>query len=205
METGNKRRVLGRVTRPIGLVILVIVATGLTGCPSAAPPSTTGFAETEFVPVAADTTVEAPLGAGAQSLADSTWAIHKAEDDSLLFRIVFGPEGQVERLFDSFVLAQPWLGSEVIADAQARPTVFAGGSYLFGAYTAELGDNVGVLGVIHGVLLGTHLGTAKVSFSGAMDDDRIDGRIVRKIEVFADTPFQAPGDAEFDAYALREQ
>ena len=205
METRKNRRVLVRVIRPIELAAFAIIVTGLVGCPSAAPPSSIRFSETEIVPIAGGTGLEAALGAGAPSLADSTWSIHKASDDTLLFRMVFGSDGEVERLFDSFVFASEWLGSDVITDAKSHPTAFAGGTYLCGAYAAEDGENVGVLGILHGVFLGAHLGTATLSFSGAIDGDRIDGVMVRTVKTFAETPFSAPGDAEFDAYALRER
>lgn len=109
------------------------------------------------------------------------------------------------RLFDSFVFGDSWLGSEIIADTESHPTAFAGGTYLSGAYAAEEGQNVGVLGVLHGLLAGVHLGTATLGFSGPIEGDRIDGTMVRTVEVFADTPFEAPGNAEFDAYAIRER
>lgn len=189
--------------RSIELFALAIVISAVVGCPLLRSPSTPGFAATEPVTVAPGKTVEVALGAGAPSLADSTWSIHRADDDTLLFRIEFGPQGQVVRLFDSFVFGDPWLGSEIIADTDSHPTAFAGGSYLSGAYAAETDDGVGVLGVLHGRLLGAHVGTATLEFSGAIDGDRIDGTMVRTVEVFAETPFPAPSNAEFAAYALR--
>ena len=206
MMTNIDRRVNSqRVFRRIASMACAIGLVGLIGCAFVGLPNSAVLSETEFVTVAVSTSVETPLGAGASALADSTWAIYKSSDDSLLFRIGFGSNGEVERLFDSFVFAQPWLGSEIIPDAQAHPTVFVGGSYISGAYAAEAGDTVGVLGVIHGLLLGTHLGTATLSFSGAIDNERIDGTMARTVTIFSSTPFPAPGDARFDAYALRER
>lgn len=206
METNLSRRVHARrISRTTVTVGLTIAVAGLAGCPFAGLPDSTALSDTEPVPVAEGRTVEAALGAGAPSLANSTWAIHKASDDTLVFRIALGPEGQVERLFDSFVLGNPWLGTEIIPDGQPHPTAFEGGSYISGAYAAEEDGRAGILGVIHGLLLGVHVGTATLSFSGAVDGDRIDGPMVRTVTTFADTPFPAPGDAQFDAYALRER
>ena len=200
----NQRACRRRLTRIAAMVACALTLPALTGCPLLGLPGSTAFSTAEFVPVAAGTTVEATLGAGASRLADSTWALYRASDDTLLFRIEFGSNGEVVRLFDSFVFAQPWLGSEIVANGQAHPTAFTGGSYVSGAYVAESGDDVGVLGVIHGLLWGAHLGTATLSFSGPVVGDRIDGPMQRTVTTFADTPFPAPGDAAFDAYALRE-
>ncbi len=198
---GRSRRFVGA----IGLMGLACGVIGLAGCPFAGLPDSTALSETESVPIRDGVTVEVPLGAGAPGAADSTWAIHKADDDSLLFRIALGSNGEIERFFDSFVFAKEWLGSEVIPDTQVHPTDFPGGSYIAGGYVGEQDGRVGVLGVVHGLLLGAHLGTATLSFSGPIDGDRIDGTMVRTVTVFAKTPFPAPVDAEFDAYALRER
>lgn len=201
----DARRYDARARGVVALAALAVVAVGLVGCPFAGLPSSTALSATERVTVSASTSVETALDAGGASLADSTWAIYKTSDDTLLFRIAFGSAGQAERIFDNFVFAQPWLGSEIIPDGQGHATAFPGGTYVSGAYTAEQDSNVGVHGVIHGVLLGTHLGTATLSLSGTIDGDRIDGTMARTVTIFADTPFAAPGDAEFEAYALRER
>jgi len=196
---------LRTIAHPIGLVGVAVVVIGLTGCPTVEPPNSTTFSAAALVTVADGVMVEVPLGAGAPSLADSSWALYRADDDTLLFRADFGTEGQIERLFDSFVFAKEWLGSQIVPDTRAHPTDFPGGSYVAGAYAAEQDGGIGVLGVVHGLLLGTHLGTATLSFSGAVVGDRIDGPMIRTVTIFADTPFPAPGDTEFDAYALRER
>jgi hypothetical protein len=193
-----------RISSSTAIVALAILLAGITGCPLVAVPDTAGFSESELVALGPDTVVETPLGAGAPSLANSTWAVHRTEDDSLLFRLEFGPDGELQRVFDSFVLAQPWLGSEVMADTQAHATVYPGGSYIFGAYAAEQDDNFGILGHIHGLLLGTHLGTGTISFFGPLGNERVDGTFVRTVTIIADTPFPAPGDARIDVYALRQ-
>jgi hypothetical protein len=184
---------------------LVGVAFALIGCPFAALPESAGLSDVETVTLADGVTVEVPLGAGAPGLADSTWAIYRAEDDALLFRIVFGSDGEVKRLYDSFVFAREWLGSEIIPDGRDHSTDFPGGSYVSGAYAAEQEGSVGVLGVLHGLLLGAHVGTATLSLSGTVNGGRIDGKMIRTVSVFAETPFPAPGDAEFAAYAVREE
>lgn len=205
MTSTNRRQTDSRtMTRAIKLVGLALAGVCVAGCPSAGLPGSAAFSETESVTVGDGVPVEVALGAGAPSLADSTWAIRKATDDSLLFRMTFGSNGEVERLFDSFVLAKEWLGSEIIPDTQAHSTDFPGGSYVSGAYAAEQDGSVGVLGVVHGLLLGAHLGTATLGFSGPVVGDRIDGTMIRTVTIFAETPFSAPGDAEFDAYARRE-
>jgi len=185
-------------------VALAMVLTVLVGCPFAGRPPGVLFPESVLVPVAPGTTVETTLGAGAPSLANSTWALYRADDDTLLFRIAFGPGGEVERLFDSFVFAKEWLGSKIIPDTQSHPTDFPGGSYVSGAYAAQQDGSVGVLGILHGGLSRAHLGTATLSFSGTVEDDRIDGMMARTVTIFAATPFPPPDDAEFQAYALRE-
>lgn len=194
-----------RVAGKVGLAGLAFVTLGLTGCLSAVLPDSATISQVETVTVGDGVTVESPLGAGAASLAHSTWAIHKASDDSLLFRVEFGSDGEVMRIFDSFVFASEWLGSEIVPDTNAHPTDLAGGSYISGAYATEQDDRVGVLGVLHGLLLGTHLGTATLSFSGSLQGDRIDGAMIRTVKIFTETPFDPPGDAEFDAYALQER
>ncbi len=192
------------VASPIGSMALVGVAFAFIGCPFAALPGSATLSDVVSVTVADGVTVDTPLGAGTSSLADSTWAVYRAADDSLLFRITFGADGEVERLYDSFVFAREWLGSEIIPDGQAHATDFPGGSYVSGAYAAEREGSVGVLGVLHGLFLGAHVGTATLSLSGSVDGDRIEGTMIRTVSVFAETPFPAPGDAEFAAYAVRE-
>jgi len=181
-----------------------LAAIGLTGCPSAGLPDSAAFFKIEAVTVAEGVAVETPLGAGASSLANSTWAIYKATDDALLFRIELGSNGDVERIFDSFVFASEWLGPEIVPDTNAHPTDFPGGSYISGAYTAEQDGSVGVLGVLHGLMFGAHLGTATLSFSGPLHGDRIDGMMSRTVTILAETPFAPPCGVEFDAYALQE-
>jgi hypothetical protein len=183
---------------------LAALAIGLTGCPFLALPDTAALLPVEEVTVADGVAVPTPLGAGAAGLADSTWAVYRADDDTLLFRVTFGPDGEIVRIFDSFVFAREWLGSVVIPDGEPHSTAYLGGRYVSGAYAAEQDGDVGVLGVLHGLLRGTHLGTATLSFYGPLGDDRIDGTMARTVMVFAATPFPAPGDAEFAAYALRE-
>lgn len=204
-STGKQHTGAGSIGCTIRLGALAIVMIGQAGCPSVGLPDSASFAAVESVTVAPNVTVETPVGAGASGLADSTWAIYTASDDSLLFRMTFGSSGEVERLFDSFVFAKEWLGSEIIPDTQAHSTDFPGGSYLSGAYAAEQDGSVGVLGVVHGLLLGAHLGSATLGFSGPVVGDRIDGTMTRTVTIFAKTPFSAPGDAEFDAYAMRER
>lgn len=191
-------------SRHFGMLGFCAVAISVSGCPYAGLPDSATFSPTETVTLGVGVTKEALLGAGAPSMADSTWALYRADDDTLLFRVIFGVDGQVERLIDSFVFAREWLGSEIIVDTQTHPTDFPGGAYVSGAYTAELDGNVGVLGVIHGLLFGAHLGTATLSFSGCVLEDRIDGPLIRTVTIFAETPFPAPGNAEFEVYALKE-
>ena len=102
MTSTNRQQADSRTfTRAIKLVGLALAGICVTGCPSPGLPSSVTFSEAESVTVGDGVSVEVALGAGAPSLADSTWAIHKASDDSLLFRIVFGSNGEAERLFDS--------------------------------------------------------------------------------------------------------
>jgi len=201
MKRGSARRVASGG----GVSVVSLVTMLLTGCPSSVLPDSATFSEIEAVTVAEGVTAATTLGAGAASLADSTWSIHKASDDSLLFRIEFGSNGEVERVFDSFVFAKEWLGSEIIPDTQAHDTDVPGGRYISGAYAAERNGSVGVLGVIHGILLGAHIGTATLSFWGPFEAERINGTMNRNVTVFAETPFLPPRDAVFDAYALRDE
>ncbi len=186
------------------LAFLSLALLTLAGCPLAPIPDTAALAAREPVSISSDQTVEASLGSGAPSLSDSTWAVYRTSDEVLLFRIQFGPNGEVERLFDSFVFAQPWLGNEIVADGQPHATAFPGGSYISGAYASEEDDRIGVLGVLHGLLAGLHLGTARLSLYGLFDGDRFTGTMIREVVVLAETPFSAPGDAEFAAHAIRE-
>jgi hypothetical protein len=180
------------IARPFRLLGLAFVAIAPTGCFLVRLPDSATLPAVEPVTVADGVTVQALLGAGAPSLTDSTWAVYKADDDSLLFRIEFGSSGEVTRIFDSFVFAREWLGSEVIPDGQARPTDFPGGRYVSGAYAAEQGGSVGVLGILHGLLLSTHLGTATLGFSGPVEGDRIDGTMIRTVMILAETPPAMP-------------
>ena len=116
------------MTHLVAVAGLTLVAIRITACSPTVLPDSAAFAEVESVTVGDSVTVDASLGAGALSVADSTWAVYKASDDSLLFRIEFGPGGEVERLFDSFVFASEWLGSEIIPDTKSHATDFPGGS-----------------------------------------------------------------------------
>lgn len=185
-------------------LLLLTAAAALPGCPPVVPTGSS-LAQSELVPLASMNPAEAALGSGAPTLANSVWAIRKTDDDTLVFRIAFGSQGEVTRIFDSFVFGAPWLGDEIIPDTVPHSTVFVGGQYESGAYVAEQGNVVGVLGVLHGSVLGIHIGTATLSFSGSLVNDRIDGAMSRTVTAIDDTPFPAPGDAEFAAYALREE
>ena len=154
MTSTNRRQTDSRtMTRAIKLVGLALAGVCVAGCPSAGLPGSAAFSETESVTVGDGVSVEVALGAGAPSLADSTWAIRKATDDSLLFRMTFGSNGEVERLFDSFVLAKAWLGSALIPSPQAHSTDFPRGTYAPGPYAPQLDRTVRCRGFLTALLL----------------------------------------------------
>jgi len=176
----------------------------LSGCGIVAVPPTASLAPVESVALSTDASTSAALDSGAAGLANSLWTMRMAADDSLIFRVRFGERGQIVEITDNFIFAQPWLGSAITPDGAARPAALPGGQYVSGGYVAEQMDRIGVLGVLHGIWLGQHLGTARLEFFGLRSGDRIDGTMIRTVTIFGVTPFPAPGNAEFGAYATRE-
>ncbi len=186
------------------LLYAPILAMG-AGCTSFPVPTSATLEGNAAVAVSADQSKSVALGTGAAQLANSVWAMYRQSDDTLIFRVRFGSTGEIVEIFDNFIFAQPWLGSLVVPDGLPHPTAFPFGQYVSGGYVAEDGNRVGVLGVLHGILLGQHLGTATLGFFGTRTGDRIDGTMTRTVMIFGATPFEPPGDAQFDAYALREE
>ncbi len=195
---------IARIRPPFAACATSCAIFSISGCGSRVPASA-ALADVEEVRLSEGESAEVALGAGALSLADSVWGLYKSEDDSLLFRVRFGGSGEIVEVFDSFVLGQPWLGSSVTPDGQPHATEFAGGRYVAGGYCAEQSGRIGVVGVIHGLLSGAHLGTARVAFYGPLADDPIDGTFERRVTILGETPFTPPGDATFAAYAVLEE
>jgi len=104
------------------------------------------FPETVQLELLDSTLIDATLGGGAPSLANSEWAFYRLNPDgsrgALLLRIPFGPEGNLIS-FEDNTLATEVFGQTIILDGQKHDTAQDGLSYAAATYGGESESGLG--------------------------------------------------------------
>jgi hypothetical protein len=149
--------------------------------------------------------VIAPANAGASRLASSSWTIYADPNDPvLLFRLDFGAEGQVVRMFENHVYPE-LIGDELIPDAQMHPSPWPGGTYAGQFYGVGQEPHVGYAALARAFLGPLTVGTGNFQFSGTLVGDHIEGTLDFWLEIdpaiASLLPFP-PGDYHADVIAL---
>jgi hypothetical protein len=158
-----------------GANIVILLLWAIAGCESCPPsmPVTLGNGEV----------VTADANSGAESQADSTWAFYAdtglgplgflgtviSDVPGFLFRVQFGEQGQLIRVFDNQILAPQILGDELILDNVSRPTLDPALAFAGESYAAEDGAAGGLVscGIIY---LGPFSAVkAQVEYSGTLN------------------------------------
>lgn len=175
-------------------------------------------------------TVTVDAGTGVASQANTTWAVYAdsfaaplaylgtliPEVPGLLFRIDFGPQGQMARVFDNKIASPETLGTEFFLDGVLHPAADPDLTYVGQSFGAEDGTAIALTGcgIVHsGPFSIIH---ATIRFSGSVTSvldtgilARADGTLIltSKVEPLL-APF-LPSDVmseskEIQAFALRE-
>ncbi len=194
-------------TRRFSLVMLSLSMVALAGgCGVGA----TDVPQTTTVTLPDGTQVQATLGSGVVTLADSRWQVFQAfpgGQGSQMLTLVFGSEGELVSFEDS-TLAAALFGTTLIFDGQRHDTVQSGVQYAAGTFGAETSDSTGFtfVGELSGFFAGIQAATASASAAGTFDPedpDVITGTFTFKSEVtLLDIP-EANVDDTFDFIARR--
>ena len=121
------------------------------------------------------TTAEVEQGAGALSLADSTWEFYRtagAAQGLAFLTINFGPEGNLEG-FESNTIAPEIFGSSIRFDGRRYDTNQKGLQYAASTYGAETSDGSGFTfeGRMTAFAAGLQAGYATTTATGTFDAD----------------------------------
>jgi len=124
------------------------------------------------------TQVQASLGDGVPSLANSTWEFNQdlSNGQSLPFiTIAFGPNGELDR-FENNTIANQIFGDTIVFDGQRHSTTQQGLTYAAATYGAETSDATGFAfeGHLTAFAAGFSVATATAAASGTFDADNPD-------------------------------
>ncbi len=153
-----------------------------------------------------DSTAQAALGVGPQSLANSSWEFFRAADDRLITRVRFNADGGVEELFDNRAVAAEVFGAQILCDGKSHATQTEGLTYSAGSYGAENASGFSFQMRAVAKYTGIEVGTGTATISGSHDGQRMDGTFGFKTTLtsIAATilPKEAAASDEFAFYAL---
>jgi hypothetical protein len=163
-----------RMSRFLVLTGAVMVGALLSGCGA-------GNALPTEVPVELPDgqVVQAQLGEGAPSLANSSWTFFEQVPggERAVVVMTFGPDGNIE-LFENSAIASELLGDELILDGQSHPTGYSGLNYAAATYGGEndsgLAFEARVIVTAGPVRAGNATATAIATF---LDNDTMEGNL----------------------------
>ena len=161
-----------RVTGVVALGALFVLIAASCG---AGLGGSRGVPDSVTVELPDGSTVDAQLGAGVPSLADSSWEFYITGQatQSLPFVVIsFGSQGNLER-FDGNTIAREIFGDTILFDGHSHATAQAGLSYVAGTYGAETSDATGFAfeGRLTAYAAGITAATATASASGTFDSN----------------------------------
>jgi hypothetical protein len=167
----KNRMVLRKTRRGTALTPLFCVAL-IVGC------GDPGVPESMMLQLPDGSTVEADLGSGAATLANSTWQFVNATDtgsETLALTLSFGDDGELLGVADSPLL-QPLFGDAIQLDGKRHATRQAGVQNAAGAYTTESedGEEVAIGGLAIAYVAGIEGGKANVLAFATFDEGGTD-------------------------------
>lgn len=156
--------------RWVMVLCLCLASLALMGCFSS-----NSLPSTVLVELPDGTTVEVDQGAGAPSLANSSWRFFRtsqAAQGISFVTISFGEGGTLER-FDNNTIAQDLLGSIVLFDGDRHATNQQGIEYAASTFGAETNDGTGFSfeGRVTAFFVGLAIGGATANATGTFDPD----------------------------------
>ena len=162
-------RILAVTTRLLvpSLVPLLFIGCGGTG--RSTLPSTV------VVELPDGTTVEVEQGAGAASLANSSWQFYRTSSTGqgiAFLTITFGTQGNLDK-FENNTIAQEIFGPTIYFDGQRHNTLQSGVQYTASTYGAETSDGSGFAfeGKMTAYAVGLQAGYATATATGTFDPD----------------------------------
>lgn len=176
----------------VRMIILLAVPFGCSGCPDLSLPASLSIVLPGGEPF------DAPVGSGAASVANSTWAVYQdggvqfskqaalaPPELRLLLRLELGPAGEIVRVFDNRAFAPDTIGTELLIDGGGHPAPFPGSSYVAMGYGGELGLSVGFSGFGKFFAGPITLATTTISVVGTLNDnrDRLEGTLALDIQL----------------------
>ena len=165
-------RILAR--RATRLMIMASVAIATTsGCNSG--PGANGLPESVTVQLPDGTEVDATLGSGVISLADTSWQLSRTSSNAqgaAFVTIQFGPEGELAR-FEESTIASSIFGTTLIFDGARHNTTQAGLQYAAATFGAETADASGFAfeGRVTAFAAGLEAASATASAQAEFDPD----------------------------------
>jgi len=164
---------LNRVLRTeMVCVLIAVIATAAGGCGSR---GAAGVPDSVTVQLPDGTEVQATLGAGVPSLADSEWRFFRTAGtaQSIPFvTIAFGAEGNLAA-FENNTIATEVFGATIVFDGDRHDTSQPGVEYAAATYGAETSDATGFAfeGRLTAFAGPLQVATATASASGTFDPD----------------------------------
>ena len=184
------------------LVTMLIVLPALTGCGGSSLPDqvTVEFPD--------GSTAVATVGSGPASLANSEWAVYRANAagrGAQFVRLVFDDDGGIEEFADNSISPEIF-GDTIYLDGEVHATAQQGLTYSAGVYGAESADGQEIAFEVRlkGFFGGLTAATGEASANAIrMGDDTLEGTFHYKTEVtLIDMP-EANAEETFDFVAER--
>lgn len=192
--------------RALTLVAVALVSTSVMfGCGAGG-----SFPETLPLELLDSTIIDATLGGGAPSLANSEWVFYRSNANgsrgALLLRIPFGPEGNLVS-FEDNTLATQVFGQTIILDGQKHDTAQEGLSYAAATYGGENESGLGFAAQLTAYYSVLQVAEGEASAIGEfLDEDTIVGTFSFNVEVsdlaesFVGSDMSQEDEFEFIAY-----
>lgn len=192
--------------RALTLVAVALVSTSVMfGCGAGG-----SFPETLPLELLDSTVIDATLGGGAPSLANSEWVFYRrnanGDRGALLLRIPFGPEGNLVS-FEDNTLATQVFGQTIILDGQKHDTAQEGLSYAAATYGGESESGLGFAAQLTAYYSVLQVAEGEASAIGEfLDEDTIVGTFSFNVEVsdlaesFVGSDMSQEDEFEFIAY-----
>lgn len=183
-----------------GSMLLAMVAL-VAGCPA---PEEVTLPETLDIEMPDGTVVAARIATGPTSLANSTWACYRKDNDALIVRVEFGADGCITRFFDNVGYSPSHLGAEVFPDSEPHAFVMPANAYYRGAaYGKSVGLDFGAALFMHAWWGDEYIGQGVAVVSGTISGDTFDGVFSYYTQLhFADW-FGSLSD-QYEIHAVRE-
>lgn len=139
----------------------------LGGCGGTAVPRSTQLTLPD------DTVIDAQIGSGAPSLANTEWLLFRTSDDLFMMRIEFDENGALIQLTDNRIVGEDVFGDAIIMDGRSYPTNIDGLSYFAATYGVENESGFSFQVRAQATMAGLTVGTGDAFAVGRVEEDGI--------------------------------